>query len=70
MKKFHDGKEISVYEERLSVVRSKMHRLAAYIVTSFDEHQNHEEDFAESRIKHLTGFSGPTADVVVSAYLK
>lgn len=37
----------------------------AYIVTSFDEHQNHIEDDAEGRLEFISGFSGPVGDAVV-----
>lgn len=38
----------------------------AYIVTTFDEHQTHQDDFKEGRLEYISGFSGPIADAVVS----
>lgn len=40
--------------------------IEAYIVTSYDEHQNQKLDEADKRIKFISGFSGSDADVVVS----
>lgn len=42
----------------------------AYIVTTFDEHQSHQEDGKESRLQYISGFSGPIADAVVSTTRK
>lgn len=49
-------------------IRSSSHgsEIDAYIVTTFDEHQNHEENDAESRLQYISGFSGNVADVAVS----
>lgn len=38
----------------------------AYIVTSFDEHQNYQSDDSEGRLEFISGFSGPIGDAVVS----
>ncbi len=40
-------------------------QIDAFIVTSFDEHHNHQDDGKESRLQYISGFSGPIADAVV-----
>lgn len=41
-------------------------QIDAYIVTTFDEHHNHQEEDVESRLQYISGFTGPIADAVVS----
>ena len=41
----------------------------AYIVTSYDEHQNHQDDDTEGRLEFISGFSGPIGDAVVRLIL-
>jgi hypothetical protein len=61
-------------ERRLQALRNEMrirsslqgHEIDAYIVTTFDEHHNHQEDDVEGRLQFISGFSGPIADAVVS----
>lgn len=64
-------------ERRLEALRKIMRErsslqgpeIEAYIVTSFDEHQNHQEDDASGRLQYISGFSGPIGDAVVSKTL-
>lgn len=65
---------MSELERRLQALRNEMrtrsslqgHEIDAYIVTTFDEHHNHMDDDVEGRLRYISGFSGPVADVVVS----
>lgn len=60
-------------EKRVSALRHEIRsrtsshgaEVEAYIVTSFDEHQNHQLDDSESRLQFISGFSGPVGDAVV-----
>ena len=65
-------------ERRLQVLRNEMRirsssqghsEIDAYIVTSFDEHQNHQEDDSNGRLQFISGFSGPVGDAVVRRYI-
>lgn len=75
--KYYEEKEVTEIETRLQALRSQMRsrstlqgpQLEAYIVTSFDEHQNHQEDDATGRLQFISGFSGPIGDAVVSQTL-
>lgn len=40
--------------------------IQAYIVTSYDEHQNQNLDESDKRIKFISGFTGKNANAVVS----
>lgn len=40
-------------------------KLDAYILTTYDEHQNEHVAPRDKRIEFLTGFSGTSAEVVV-----
>jgi hypothetical protein len=42
------------------------HEIDAYIMSSFDEHQKYEVDDDDSRLKYISGFSGPVGDAIVS----
>jgi hypothetical protein len=42
------------------------HEIDAYIMSSFDEHQKYEADDDDSRLKYISGFSGPVGDAIVS----
>lgn len=51
------------------MLRSEMEmrsQIDAFILTSYDEHQNYEPDDMEGRLQFISGFSGPFAYVVVS----
>jgi hypothetical protein len=54
----------------MQALRSKMRNqrpeIDAYIVTTFDEHQTHEDDGKEGRLQFISGFTGPIADAAVS----
>lgn len=60
-------------EKRMQALRHEMrirtsfqgHIIDAYILTTYDEHQNHQEDDAEGRLEYISGFTGPVADAVV-----
>lgn len=41
----------------------------AYLVSSYDEHQKCEADDDDSRLKFISGFSGPVGSAVVSVFL-
>jgi hypothetical protein len=72
--KFSEGKEETDLKIRLQALRNEMRtrssthgpEIDAFIVTTFDEHQNHQENDIEGRLQYISGFSGPIADVVVS----
>lgn len=76
--KYQDGKEVTERERRMQALRNEMRdrssilgpEIDAYIVTTFDEHQSHQEDGKESRLQYISGFSGPIADAAVSVHLK
>ena len=76
--KYQDGKEVTRRERRMEELRNVMRdrstiqgpEIHAYIVTTFDEHQSHEENGRESRLQYISGFSGPIADAVVSTLLE
>ena len=57
----------NVMRDRSTIQGPEIH---AYIVTTFDEHQSHEENGRESRLQYISGFSGPIADAVVSTLLE
>lgn len=44
------------------------HEVDAYVLSSFDEHQKFEPDDDDSRLKFISGFSGPVGDAVVSLF--
>lgn len=62
----------SEYRHRVNNLRKEMEgspvsglQLHAYILTTYDEHQNEYVAPRDKRIEYLTGFSGSSADVVV-----
>jgi hypothetical protein len=73
--KYQEGKEVTERELRVQALRNLMRdrshikgpQIDAYIVTTFDEHHNHQENGIESRLQYISGFSGPIADAVVSS---
>lgn len=44
------------------------HEVDAYVLSSYDEHQKFEPDDDDSRLKFISGFSGPVGDAVVSFF--
>lgn len=44
------------------------HEIDAYIMGSFDEHQKYEANDDDSRLKYISGFSGPVGDAIVSRF--
>jgi hypothetical protein len=42
------------------------HPLEAYIISFYDEHQHQKNDEPDQRVKYISGFTGSSADVVVS----
>lgn len=63
---------MSNIEKRVDALRNEMRirspyntELDAYIVTSYDEHQNYQSDDTEGRLQFISGFSGPIGDAVV-----
>ena len=61
-------------KERLTQLRKEMQtrsslqgpEVDAYIVSSFDEHQQDQMDKSDERRKFISGFSGRVGDAVVS----
>lgn len=52
-------------------VRASLHgsEIDAYIITSYDEHLNEDIADYDKRRQYISGFTGPTAVVVVSSEL-
>lgn len=74
LQKYEEMKATTPMRERLEGLRNlfnfdnvlKEQPIQAYIVTSYDEHQNQHLDVSDKRIKFISGFTGKNANAVVS----